>query len=158
MNHASQIDWSWYQFQQLSNIELYAVLKLRQEVFIIEQKCIYPDLDGLDLKALHLLGFDDKKLMAYLRLIPVTFHKSAHITFGRIISSKAKRGLGIGKALMQQAMQYSAEHFPAQNIQLSAQYHLVDFYHNFGFKNISEPYDDDGIMHVDMLYEQNHGK
>ena len=149
---SSTIDWTWHCFEQLSNSQLYDLLKIRQDVFIIEQQCIYPDLDGLDINCLHLLGYDSGQLVAYLRLIPADFHPSGNIALGRIISLASKRGLGIGKILMEQAMTYISEQFPHQKIQLSAQFHLLNFYQYFGFNVISEPYDEDGIKHIDMLY------
>lgn len=144
--------WYWYPFQQLSCEQLYVLLRLRQEVFIIEQQCIYPDIDGLDLKCLHLLGYQNELLVAYLRLIPAEIHSSGNISLGRIITSPANRGVGIGEALMQQAMQYIAQTYQQQDVQIAAQFHLQTFYQKFGFTSISEPYDEDGIEHVDMLY------
>jgi len=153
MSQLSTIDWSWHQFQQLSVIQLYQLLKLRQQVFIVEQQCLYHDIDGLDLNCLHLLGYEGEQLVAYLRLIPAAFHNSGNVSLGRILSCATKRGTGIGKALMQQAMQFLTENYASQKIQLSAQFYLLNFYQNFGFERISEPYDDDGILHIDMLYE-----
>ena len=152
MSQISAINWDWYQFQQLSKKQLYDLLKLRQDVFVIEQQCIYPDIDGLDPDCIHLLGYDGDHLSAYLRLIPAAFHQSGNVALGRIISLATQRGSGIGKAMMQQAMLYASKHYPEQDVQLSAQYHLQAFYQKFGFSSISEPYDEDGIQHIDMLY------
>ena len=152
MSQASAINWNWYQFQQLSKQQLYDLLKLRQDVFIIEQQCIYPDIDGLDPNCTHLLGYDGEYLTAYLRLIPAEIHDSGNVTLGRIISLATKRGTGIGKSMMKQAMLYTTKHYPEQDVQLAAQYYLQAFYQKFGFSCISKPYDDDGILHVDMLY------
>jgi len=155
MSKAAEIKWNWYQFNQLSNKQLYDVLALRQEVFIVEQQCIYPDIDGLDVDCIHLLGLDEEQIIAYLRLIPAAIHESGNIALGRIISIASNRGAGIGKAMMQQAMSYITELFPKQNVQLAAQFYLHDFYQKFGFESISEPYDEDGILHIDMLYQHN---
>jgi len=154
MSRQQTTEWSWFEFQQLSNIQLYDLLKLRQDVFIIEQNCIYPDIDGLDQKCRHLLGYDDEQLVAYLRLIPANYHGSGNIALGRIISLASKRGTGIGKTMMQQALLYASQHLPKQNIQLAAQCYLQKFYQSFGFNPISEPYDEDGIQHIDMLLDQ----
>ena len=153
MNKISNIDWYWYQFQQLSILQLYDLLKFRQDVFIIEQQCIYPDIDGLDPQCMHLLGYENEQLVAYLRLIPAEFHRSGNIALGRIISSAQKRRSGLGRIMMQKAIQFALKQYPAQDIQLSAQYHLRRFYQNLGFNSISEAYDEDGIQHIDMLYE-----
>ncbi|MCP3673420.1 MAG: GNAT family N-acetyltransferase [Gammaproteobacteria bacterium] len=152
MNGTSKIVWTWRSFEQLSNCQLYDLLKVRQDVFIVEQHCIYPDIDGLDVNCLHLVGYDSEQLIAYLRLIPADFHCSGNIALGRIVSLASKRGLGIGKMMMQQVMTYITKHFPHQSIQLSAQFHLLTFYQNMGFNSISEPYDEDGIKHIDMLF------
>lgn len=152
MSGSSEIVWTWHHFEQLSNHQLYDLLKIRQDVFIVEQHCIYPDIDGLDVNCLHLLGYVREQLVAYLRLIPSDFHCSGNIALGRIVSLASLRGLGIGKKMMKQAMTYIAAYFPHQSIQLSAQFHLLNFYQNYGFNCISEPYDEDGIKHIDMLF------
>ena len=158
MSRSSEIVWTWHHFEQLSNHQLYDLLKIRQDVFIVEQQCIYPDIDGLDVNCLHLVGYDKEQLVAYLRLIPADFHHSGNIALGRIISLASMRGLGIGKMMMQQTMTYITEHFPSQPVQLSAQFHLLNFYQNYGFSSISEPYDEDGIRHIDMLHVQTNDK
>ncbi len=149
------MNWNWYSFNELSNHQLYDLLQLRQDVFIIEQDCIYPDLDGLDFNCLHLLGYQDEQLIAYLRLIPAEFHPSKNTAFGRIISKSKNRGAGIGKLMVESAINYSKEHYPRKNIQLSAQQHLQEFYQKFGFISFGEAYDEDGIMHIDMLLNVN---
>ena len=154
MGHSSILDWNWYQFQQLDQQQLYDLLKLRQDVFVLEQQCLYQDIDDLDPECLHLLGYDDQHLVAYLRLIPAEFHQPGNISLGRIISVGSRRRTGVGIALMQQAMSYVSANYPQQDIQIGAQSHLQAFYEKFGFKCISEPYDDDGIMHIKMLLQK----
>ena len=154
MPQSLPIIYNWYQFQDLDTKQLYELLKLRQDVFIIEQKCIYADMDQLDFKCLHLLGYEGNNLVAYLRLMPAEFHSSGNIAFGRIIAVSNKRGSGLGKSLLQQAMCYVAETHPQQRIQLAAQCYLQGFYEKFDFEAMSEPYDEDGIPHIDMLYQQ----
>ena len=154
MNNAISINWQWLSFDELSNTQLYQLLKLRQDVFVVEQDCIYSDMDNLDFNCIHLLGYQGETLTAYLRFIPAEFHSSNNIAFGRIISLAVNRGAGIGLAMMQQAMDYAFEHYPKLNIQLGAQCYLQAFYEKFNFKAISEPYDEDGIMHIDMLFKR----
>lgn len=152
MNNVISINWQWLNFDALSNTQLYQLLKLRQDVFILEQKCLYSDMDDVDANCIHLLGYQGETLTAYLRLIPAQYHASNNIALGRIISLASSRGAGLGLAMMQQAMDYTLEHYPNINIQLGAQCYLQAFYEKFNFKAISEPYDEDGIMHIDMLF------
>jgi ElaA protein len=154
MNNTVSINWQWRSFDELNNTQLYQLLKLRQDVFILEQECLYPDIDGLDSNCIHLLGYEGEILAAYLRFIPPEYHSSNNIAFGRITSLALKRGVGIGFAIMHQAMDYALEHYPNLNIQLGAQCYLQGFYEKFNFKAISEPYDEDGIMHIDMLFKR----
>lgn len=155
MSKLPSLQWQWREFEQLTNQQLYDLLKVRQDVFVIEQECFYPDMDGLDQDCLHLLGYDGEQLVGYLRLIPAEIHQSGNVALGRIITLIEKRSAGIGSVMVKLAMEYCRENYPAKHIQLSAQYHLVAFYEKFGFSCISEPYDEDGIMHIDMLYQQN---
>ncbi|RLA03873.1 MAG: GNAT family N-acetyltransferase [Gammaproteobacteria bacterium] len=147
------VNWIWSQFQDLSNDQLYQLLKLRQDVFILEQQCFYPDMDDLDSDCIHLLGYQNNELVAYLRLIPAEFHDSGNIALGRIIAKSTQRGSGLGKAMMTEAMDYLQKHFPEQDVQMSAQDHLQKFYNNFGFSSVAEAYDEDGIPHIMMLYQ-----
>ena len=152
MLQASNINWYWRSFDELSTEQLYDLLQLRQEVFVVEQQCLYLDIDGLDKKCLHFLGYVDEKLSAYLRVIPAELHHSGNIAIGRVLSKINNRGSGIGVQMMQQTMDYLQLHFPNQTIQLAAQYYLQKFYEKFGFTTIGEPYDEDGIMHIDMIF------
>jgi len=153
MNSIPGVTWHWHSFQELSNSQLYTMLKLRQDVFIIEQDCIYPDIDDLDQQCTHLLGYEGKQLIAYLRLIPANFSHSGNTSLGRIITMYDKRGIGLGGALMSETMAYIAEHFPGKKVQMSAQHHLQSFYQKYGFTSFDEPYDEDGILHIAMLYD-----
>ena len=152
MNSIPGVTWHWHSFQELSNAQLYALLKLRQDVFIIEQECIYPDIDDLDPHCMHLLGYKEKQLIACLRLIPAEISNSGNISLGRIITVLHNRGTGLGNALMNESMVYLAEHFPGEKVQLSAQHHLQSYYQKFGFASFGEPYDEDGILHIAMQY------
>ncbi len=153
MSSLPGVTWHWYPFHELNNSQLYSLLKLRQDVFIIEQDCIYPDIDDLDQHCIHLLGNEGDSLIACLRLIPAEFSHSGNTSLGRIITIAQKRGIGLGNLLMNETMAYLAEHFSGKKIQLSAQHHLQSYYHKYGFEHFGEPYDEDGIPHIAMLFE-----
>lgn len=145
------MEWHWLSFQQLTTVQLYAVMQLRQQVFVVEQNCIYQDVDGLDIFAWHGMGYlPDGKLVAYARILPpgTAF---AHPSIGRVVIAPALRGQQGGIALMEQAMRRAADLFPNEAIQIGAQAHLQQFYARFGFVPISDPYEEDGITHIHML-------
>jgi len=148
------IKWKWSSFENLSTSELYGILKLRQEVFIVEQKCIYLDCDGLDNKAWHLTGIlstgKQHELVAYLRII-LPGIKTEYASFGRLLTHKKIRKKGIGSELLKEAISYTNRLYPGSSIQISAQLYLESFYKNFGFVSVSEPYDEDGIAHIEMI-------
>ena len=148
------IDWQWLSFLQLSGAELYAVLTARQQVFILEQQCLYTDIDGLDQDAHHLLGWRSvegkPQLAAYLRcLAPGVKYKE--MSLGRVLTTVGNRGAGIGRELMLNGIAHGEKQHPGHRIQISAQLYLERFYAALGFQRVSDPYDDDGIMHIDML-------
>lgn len=144
------LTWKWRTFDELSTSELYNVLALREEVFILEQKCVYTDLDYNDQKAIHLLGYKNNKLAAYLRLfLPGTKYPDK-ISFGRVLTSSYARGEGAGKALIDETLLYLKKNKIRTPIIISAQQYLEKFYQSYGFETISEPYDDAGVMHIDM--------
>lgn len=154
------LDWYCKTFNELSTTELYAIIKARQDVFVIEQQCIYPDLDDLDKNCLHLFAqltnteSNDKEctLAAYLRILPPNLHYP-QAAFGRVLTTSSARGLGAGKQLVSKAIEQIFQEYPAQDIKISAQLYLLDFYKSFGFIKISEVYDEDGIDHIDMLIQ-----
>ena len=153
MNHP-QIDWQWCRFTELDVHGLYAVLARRQQVFILEQNCLYGDADGLDSVAWHLLGWrtteQGRELVAYLRYFEpgVRFVEAA---FGRVLCIPSMRGHGIGRALLSEAIRRADQLHPEQPYRIQAQQYLEDFYAGFGFRRCGEPYLDDDILHVDML-------
>lgn len=148
------IEWQWTAFGEMSSHELYAVLAARQQVFILEQTCLYPDIDGLDPGAHHLLGWrqqdGQRVLAAYLRCVPPGV-KYAEPSLGRVLTTPAARGSGIGKALLECGLRHAGTHYPGARIRISAQQYLQQFYEHFGFVVTSAPYDEDGIAHVEML-------
>lgn len=147
------IQWQWHTFADLSASELYDILKLRQDVFILEQQCFYPDMDDQDQISFHLTGRVDGKLLAYIRVIPKQKNDEDIMVIGRVIVDASLRGTGAGKAMMRETLDYIADYHPGLTIELSAQEYLFKFYQSFGFCAISEPYDEDGIMHIDMRLE-----
>ena len=149
------IDWQWYRFDDLTPSLLYRVVKLRQDVFILEQQCFYSDLDNQDQHALHLLGQRDEQVVAYLRIIPLQQEGTDWHAIGRVLTASSVRGEGVGRTMMVKALEYLAETAPEARVQLSAQLYLQDFYSSIGFVAISDPYDDDGIMHIDMVLKDN---
>lgn len=148
------IDWQFTHFNDLSPADLYEVLAQRQDVFILEQTCLYPDIDGLDPQAHHLLGWrmvDGKRqLAAYLRVLGPGV-KYTEMSLGRVITTKAARGSGAGRALLHEGIARAEALYPGHRIRIGAQQYLEQFYRSFGFDTVSAPYDEDGIMHIDML-------
>ncbi|WP_020655220.1 GNAT family N-acetyltransferase [Massilia niastensis] len=148
------IDWQFSRFSDLSNKDLYEVLAQRQAVFILEQACLYPDIDGYDLDAHHLLGWRSvdgrRELAAYLRVL-APGAKYDEMSLGRVITTPAARGTGAGRALLEQGIACAERLYPGHRIRIGAQQYLEAFYQSFGFRTVSAPYDEDGIMHVDML-------
>ena len=148
------IDWQFSPFHDLSPADLYELLAQRQQVFILEQTCLYPDIDGLDPVAHHLLGWrmvDGKRqLAAYLRVLGPGV-KYDEMSLGRVITTQAARGTGAGRALLAEGIARAEALYPGHRIRIGAQQYLEQFYSSFGFETVSAPYDEDGIMHIDML-------
>ena len=125
-------------------------MRLRQQVFVIEQDCLYEDLDGLDAQAHHLWCYRDQELLAYLRCLPPV-NDSAPSKLGRIVTSPNARGTGLGRELVAKGVEYNLAHWPTADIRIGAQAHLEAFYSDFGFVKITDVYDEDGIPHIDMI-------
>lgn len=146
----SSITWTLLPFEQLSLQQLYALLRLRSEVFVMEQQCLYQDLDDRDQVAYHLLGTDQTGLQCYARLLPPG-EKYTEAAIGRVLTRQSCRDSGLGRALLAQACEHCDEHWPQQGIRISAQQYLQSFYEGFGFKVVSQPYLEDAIPHLEML-------
>ena len=147
-----EIKTEWRRFDELTAGELYELLRFRQSIFVIEQASAYPDLDGLDKSAWQLLAWLETGLIGYLRLTATT-GPPPMVRIGRVAVSPSLRRGGRGRMLMEKALILCRERFPLQAIVLGAQVPLVPFYERFGFAATSEPYDDFGIAHVEMLLQ-----
>lgn len=144
------LTWQLQHFAELTTSDLYAILVLRQAVFVIEQNCPYQDADGMDDQAWHLFArSNDGNLVAYARLFAPAAN-APYCRIGRVISANSVRGQGVGRELMRRAIDWCQTHAPAAPIRLGAQTYLRAFYQSFGFVEISAEYLEDGIPHVDM--------
>jgi ElaA protein len=148
------MNWQCLPFAQLSNAQLYTVLAARQQVFVLEQQCLYPDMDGLDQSAHHLLGWSssgaDAQLLAYLRILAPGV-KFTEASLGRVLTTAAGRGTGAGRELLARGIAEAEALYPGQRLRIGAQLYLEKLYASFGFVTVSAPYDEDGIAHIDML-------
>ncbi|MBB3591170.1 ElaA protein [Rhizobium sp. BK529] len=135
---------------ELSARELYDLLRMRVDVFVVEQNCPYPELDGKDIDALHLRLMDGDELIGSTRLLK-PYSVEHPVKIGRVVVSPAHRGKRLGEALMKESIAACEKFFPANSIALSAQAHLRRFYESFGFVKTSEEYLEDGIPHIDMV-------
>lgn len=141
-------------FNELSTKELYQVLELRSEVFVVEQNCVYQDVDDKDQKALHVLGFKNDNLAAYTRIFkPGDYYKNASI--GRVVVKKPERKYGFGKDIMLASLKAIKEEIEDVIVELSAQVYLKRFYNDLGFVETGKEYLEDGIPHIRMLKKPN---
>ncbi len=146
------LSWTCKTFDTLSPHELYSILRLRNEVFVVEQNCVFQDADDRDQQCFHLLGFSGNYLFAYARLVPPDISYSEP-SIGRVVTSHAARRSGAGKQLMSKAIEQCYVLFKEQPIKIGAQLYLKAFYESFGFIQIGEVYDEDGIEHIYMIKE-----
>lgn len=137
-------------FDQLTSNELYTLLRLRSEVFVVEQDCVYQDLDGKDERALHVLGLEEGKLVAYARCFQAGdyFDEAA---IGRVLVRENYRKLGYGHEITKASIKAIKTKYKADKIKISAQTYLVIFYESHGFKTTGDRYLEDGIPHIAML-------
>ena len=151
---STSASWQLSAFRDLTVDDLYAIVRLRESVFIVEQNCPYPDSDGRDPLAWHLLGWrdapDGRELVAYARIFEpgIRYHEAS---IGRIVTAPKVRGTGLGKQLMVEALRRAEKLAPNQPIKLAAQRRLENFYKGYAFRTVSEPYEEDGIIHIDMI-------
>ena len=136
-------------FQELNTTELYKILQLRSEVFVVEQDCVYQDIDFKDQKALHVIGYKNSKIVAYTRLFNAgDYFKNASI--GRVVVDENERKFGYGHELMLVSIKAVEEHYNTRDITISAQKYLTKFYESHQFKQVGEEYLEDGIPHIRM--------
>ena len=150
----SEIAWQWSRFSELTPHALYAVLRARSDVFVVEQNCVFLDLDDADQDAWHLMGWigrgPGRTLAAYLRVLAPGC-KFTEASIGRVLTTRDFRRTGVGRALMIEGVRKCLEIHPGHAIRIGAQRYLSDFYGGFGFRAASEPYLEDGIEHIEML-------
>lgn len=140
-------------FKDLEVLELYNILKLRSEIFVVEQECIYQDIDDKDMCAYHMFYKDDNRnIIAYLRILDIG-QRFDSISIGRLIVKDSYRLKGLGRDIMKQAINYITINLKQSYIKISAQFHLQNFYNSLGFKKCSDVYLEDGIEHIEMEYK-----
>jgi ElaA protein len=151
----AQLEWRWKTFADLTSAEVYEMLAARSAVFVVEQNCVYGDIDGLDAQAWHLSAYGPgvdaaaPQLAGYLRvLLPDATDTDMRI--GRVLTTAAFRGIGLGNAMLERSLTHIRKQWPATPIRLHAQAHLQGFYGAFGFAPVSDVHDEDGIPHVWM--------
>ncbi|MEO6584581.1 MAG: GNAT family N-acetyltransferase [Ferruginibacter sp.] len=147
----NNIEWRYKTFGELSAIELYKILKIRSEVFVVEQNCVYLDADGKDQLAFHLTGWLQSEAVAYVRILPpgLAYDEAA---IGRVLTSKNQRRYGTGRVLMEKAIDFTLKQFNTGAIRIGAQVYLEKFYTSLGFNKASDEYLEDGIPHIEMLF------
>jgi len=143
------ITWRLARFDELSPREIHDIFQARIEVFVVEQKCAFQDLDGLDPECWHLTAVEGR-LVAYCRLVPPGA-KFAEPSIGRVLTTGSARRSGTGRELMRRAVDHATRLWPGRALRIGAQKYLEHFYGEFGFVTASAPYDEDGIPHVEMV-------
>ena len=146
------LDWRYKTFEELTNHELYELIQLRNEVFVVEQDCVYQDADGKDLHSNHLLGYNGDQLAAYVRIVPPGISYDGYCSIGRVVVSPKYRRKDYGKAVMKKGIEICKETYSEQ-IKISAQCYLEKFYTELGFEIVSEQYLEDDIPHYAMIYK-----
>lgn len=151
MSRAPALSWRWLQFDQFEPRQLHDSLALRQRVFIVEQQCLFDDIDGRDADAWHLLGYDPaERLRAYLRVFaPGAYYPE--VAIGRVVTDPDCRGRGYGRELFAEGLRRARAEFPGHAIRIGAQQRLERFYRDAGFAPDGAPYVEDGIPHIQML-------
>ena len=149
-----EIKWHCKSFTELTVNELYEIMKLRSEVFVVEQNCVYLDADGKDEKSYHFYGAANGSIAAYARLLPPNLSfKEASI--GRVLTAPSQRRKGFGIVLMQKCIAKTLDVFNTTEIKIGGQLYLKSFYEGLQFKQYSDVYDEDGIPHIEMIYKKN---
>ena len=146
------MNWEMKKFSELSSEEIYDILKIRNEVFIVEQQCIYEDCDGKDKNSYHLFAKENEEILVYSRILEkgISYNE---ISIGRVLTNKNYRGGGLAKQMMQRAIEFIENNLNEKAIRISAQEYLLNFYEYLGFVQVSDVYLEDGIPHVEMVYK-----
>ena len=150
--NTKNLSWEWKSFSDLKRDELYDILRFRQEIFVVEQKSWYLDADGLDQSSLHLLVLDKGILIGYLRLTPPG-EKYPETSIGRVSINEGYRGKRLGDHLLNMGIEKGREVYGSGSYRISAQEYLISYYEKHGFKVQGNPYDEDGIPHIEMLLD-----
>lgn len=145
-----QLTFHWQRLEDLSVLEFYHLIAAREAVFVVEQNCPYQETDAMDLQAWHLRVMHNDELVACARVVDPGV-KYPQPSIGRVMTVETFRQHKIGRALMQEAIRFTEQTFPAMGIKIGAQVYLQAFYESLGFASVGEPYDEDGIMHMDMI-------
>jgi ElaA protein len=143
--------WVLKKFDELTAHELYSILQLRNEVFVVEQNCVYQDADNKDPVSYHFTGWKNNKLIAYTRLLPKGVAYDDYVSIGRVVTSPSERRNGIGKELIQRSIGQLNNLFESPPIKIGAQLYLKKFYSELGFQQTSDIYLEDGIEHIEMI-------
>lgn len=145
------MNWSVIPYSDLSLDDFHDILSLRVEVFVVEQDCVYQEVDGKDKASFHLIGKDeDNNILAYSRILPggISYDEPS---IGRVVVSKRSRNKGLGRVMMNECLNFMYKEFPGQSIRISAQTYLKKFYEEIGFQDTGKSYLEDGIPHLEML-------
>ena len=146
-----EISFKVKKFNDLTIDELYEVLRLRAEVFVVEQDCVYQDVDNKDQKALHVLGVKNDVIVAYTRIFGVNDYFKDYASIGRVVVKSSERKYGYGHHLMKESVEAVHTSFKTKSIKISAQCYLEKFYNSHNFKRVGEEYLEDGIPHIGMI-------
>lgn len=144
------MEWNLQKFNEMDVYQLYEILKLRVDVFVVEQNCAYPELDNYDNNSLHLFACEENEIIAYCRILPPG-EKYEECSIGRVIVKEKFRGTGVARQLMIKALEEAERTYQVESIQLCAQSHLKNFYSSFDFHASSDEFDEDGIPHIYMV-------
>ena len=145
-----KLEVKWSRLKDFSGLEWYKIIKERESVFVVEQQCVYQETDEMDLVSWHLEMSLNGELAAYVRVVEPGI-KYQQPSIGRVMVIEKFRRLNIGRALMNEAISFTELQYPQMGIKIGAQVYLQKFYQSFGFENVNEPYDEDGILHIDMI-------
>ena len=149
-----KLEVKWSRLKDFSGLECYKIIKERESVFVVEQQCVYQETDEMDLVSWHLEMSLNGELAAYVRVVEPGI-KYQQPSIGRVMVIEKFRRLNIGRALMNEAISFTELQYPQMGIKIGAQVYLQKFYQSFGFENVNEPYDEDGILHIDMIKPAN---